>query len=66
MPGPTHCYVRIMDTSLIYRKEAFADNPPYMPTFYPEDAEADGRTESFADDLFRFTEPTIVYEEEKK
>ncbi|KAK2180362.1 hypothetical protein NP493_446g01040 [Ridgeia piscesae] len=65
IPGPNHCYVRIMDTTLFYRKQAMEDQPPYMPTFFPEDTGDSDLPEEIVDEkLFSFKEPSIRYEEE--
>ncbi len=67
IPGPNHCYVRIMDTTLFYRKHAMEEQPPYMPTFYPEDAGDSALPEEILDEkLFNLKDPSILYEEEMK
>lgn len=64
--GRPHTFVRIRDSYLPRRRlnpEKNADVPP-MPTWYPEDAEADPLPEEiFHEDLFQFTNPSIVGEE---
>ncbi|ELT91781.1 hypothetical protein CAPTEDRAFT_177551 [Capitella teleta] len=67
LPGPNHCYVRIYDSQLPTHVQQRAQKPPPMPTFYPElDASEPIPEEIFDDELFEFTEPSIVYEEGKK
>ena len=65
LPGPTHCYTRIMDTVLPLRKPNPEDPPP-MPTWYPEDATDPLPEEYLDEDLYDFNDPTITYEEDTK
>ena len=37
-----------------------------MPTFFPEDVQEPLPEELFDEKLFKFTDPTIIYEEEKQ
>ena len=54
-----------MDTTLFYRKQAMEEQPPYMPTFFPEDTGDSELPEEMVDEkLFSFKEPSIQYEEE--
>jgi len=72
VPGPTHCYVRIMDTKLVYRRAAMAQRHVTdttvaalpMPTFYPDDVKEPLPEDIFDKDLFQFVEPSISYPEE--
>ncbi len=66
LPGPTHCYIRVMDSQLWHRKDERNANPPPMPTFYAEDSMEPLPEEIFDSDLFQFTDKTLTYEEEKK
>ena len=73
-PGPTHCYMRVFDTSLQYRRKYMAKrhitdssvSALSMPTFYPDDSEEPLKEELFDKDLFQFTEPSITYPEESE
>lgn len=65
LPGPTHCYVRVMDTSLWYRRTQMKESPPVMPTFYSDDALESIPEEIFDEDMFEFKKPTISFDEEK-
>lgn len=61
MPGPNHCYVRLMDTSLSLRRKKRKSPPPLMPTFYPEDADGPIAEEYFDETIFDFSEPSIEF-----
>jgi large subunit ribosomal protein L3 len=65
LPGPNHCYVRLYDTVLTYRKPDPKENPRFMPTFFPGDETETISEELFDENLFQLTEPTLTYEEEK-
>ncbi|XP_050399033.1 39S ribosomal protein L3, mitochondrial [Patella vulgata] len=65
VPGNTHGFVRVMDTKLPLRKPA-PENPPPMPTWYPEDATEPIEEEYFDKDLFQFTEESVKFAAEKK
>ena len=62
LPGPNHCYVRLMDTSLVNRRDEMMERPPLMPTYFPGDLE-DIQEEIFDEELYQFTEETIKFEE---
>ena len=72
VPGPNHCYVRVMDTRLRYRRVAMANRgkvdeaigPLPMPTFFPDDVTESMPEELFDKDLFQFAEPSITYPDE--
>ena len=64
IPGPTHCYVRIMDSQLRNRKRDRLEMPPPMPTYYPEDGPV--QEELFDDELHQFSDPTITFDDADK
>lgn len=66
VPGPTHCYVRIYDTILRYRREEMLKKPPIMPTFFPGDEAEALEEEIFDEGLFQFSQPTITFAETEK
>jgi len=66
VPGPTHCYVRIFDTSLFYRREAMLQTPPIMPTFFPGDEGENQDEELFDEELFQFNQPSITIADTEK
>lgn len=66
VPGPTHCYVRIFDTSLFYRREAMLQTPPIMPTFFPGDEGENQDEELFDEELFQFNQPSIIIADTEK
>ena len=37
------------------------ESPPYMPTFYPEDANEELPEDIYDKDLHQFSDPTITY-----
>jgi len=67
-PGPNHCFVRIYDTKLVYRRQKLIDeeSSPPMPTFYADDAKEPLPEELYDKDVFQFTEPSIVYSVEEQ
>lgn len=65
LPGPTHCYVRVMDTKLIHHKRALAEHPPSMPTWMPEDTPGVHIEELYEDNLHQFSEPSITFQDAK-
>ena len=65
VPGPVHCYVRVMDSRLVHHRLAFMDNPPHLPTWYPDDAPDDMPEELFDEQLFQFASPSVTFEETK-
>ena len=62
-PGPPHCYVKIIDSTLAKHIDTRMGNPPAMPTWLPEDREGPLPEEEFHEDLFRMEEPSITYGE---
>ena len=66
IPGPNHCYVRIMDSTLNHRYRQRAKDPPSMPTFYPDEQDEPLPEELFMEDIHQFTDPTVTYEEDGK
>jgi large subunit ribosomal protein L3 len=64
MPGPTHCYVRVVDSCLPpHRQTVTKDNHPPFPTLYLDDPAAQKLPEEeFAKDLHKFTDATIKFE----
>ncbi|KAJ8303396.1 hypothetical protein KUTeg_019792 [Tegillarca granosa] len=67
IPGPVHSFVRVFDTTLPHRRHKLLlkNDPPPMPTYIPESIDEELPEEYFDDELYQFTEPTIVFEEEK-
>ncbi len=64
IPGPTHCYVRISDSCLPKNKVNIqADNHAPFPTFYPEDQEEKLAEDLFFNEIHKFSEPTIKFED---
>jgi large subunit ribosomal protein L3 len=62
MPGPMHCYVRVVDSCLPkHREKITAENHPPFPTFYEDDLKEPLPEEIFDSNLHRFTEPTIDF-----
>ncbi|KAK3085665.1 hypothetical protein FSP39_006881, partial [Pinctada imbricata] len=61
--GPTHCFVRIMDTCLPVRRDEIekSENHPSMPTTFPEDLTEEVPEEYFHESLHQFNEPSITY-----
>ncbi|ESO82772.1 hypothetical protein LOTGIDRAFT_108795 [Lottia gigantea] len=57
IPGETHTFVRINDTVLPLRRKT--ENPPPMPTWYPEDESEQLAEEYFDEDLFQFTNESL-------
>ena len=65
-PGPTHCYTRIFDSTCAKHIDYRVYDPPLMPTWYPEDRKEPLPEEEFHEELFKFDEPSITFEEEKE
>lgn len=64
IPGPTHCYVRINDSCLPKNKHNLQmENHPPFPTFFPEDLEKQMPEDLFLEDIHKFTEDTIRFED---
>ncbi|XP_062580683.1 large ribosomal subunit protein uL3m-like, partial [Saccostrea cucullata] len=63
VPGPDHCYVRVMDTSLRNRRHEMMKNPPICPTRFEESAK-DLPSEIISKDLYDFRDPTISFDKE--
>jgi large subunit ribosomal protein L3 len=62
MPGPTHCYVRIVDSCLPYHRELVTkENHPPFPTCFPDQA-AKLPEEEFVKDLHKLADSTIMFE----
>jgi large subunit ribosomal protein L3 len=64
IPGPTHCYVRVFDSTLPHRRKQMAERPPIMPTYYADDEPQP--EELFAEGLFKFTDESIIFPETVK
>jgi large subunit ribosomal protein L3 len=66
-PGPTHCYVRVFDTTLPNRRQRMVSPETLpMPTFYPDDVSEPLPEEIFDKDLFQFSEPSVTFAPEPK
>jgi large subunit ribosomal protein L3 len=63
VPGPDHCYVRVMDTALRNRRRDMMLNPPICPTKFEESAR-DLPSEIISKDLYDFREPSITFAKE--
>ncbi|XP_062592990.1 large ribosomal subunit protein uL3-like [Saccostrea cucullata] len=63
VPGPDHCYVRVMDTSLRNRRHEMMKNPPICPTRFEESAK-ELPSEIISKDLYDFRDPTISFDKE--
>jgi len=65
IPGPTHCYVRIVDSFLPKNKENLTlENHPPFPTFYPdESATAKLEEDIVHKDVHKFSDSTIKFED---
>ena len=64
IPGPTHCYVRIVDSCLPKNRVNFTkENHPPLPTYYIDDKESKLEDDIFLKDLHKFSEPTIKFED---
>ena len=61
MPGPPHAYVRIYDTLVAGKQHTMP-----MPTYYPEDSTEEIPEEYFDEELFQFTNDSIVYADEEQ
>ncbi|XP_060080259.1 large ribosomal subunit protein uL3m-like [Ylistrum balloti] len=64
LPGPVHCYTRIYDTALMFKRRDNVDGPP-MPTFFSEDTSEQVEEEYFDDEIFQFSSPSIKFEKDK-
>ena len=65
-PGPTHCYTRVMDSRLFKHRQNRLENPPHMPTFYPdEDLTEPLPADIIHDEVFRMADNTITYDDAK-
>lgn len=64
MPGPTHAYVRVVDSCLTpHRALINKDNHPPFPTYYVEDdAKQQLADEEFDKELHKPTDGTITFE----
>nr|XP_022344634.1 39S ribosomal protein L3, mitochondrial-like [Crassostrea virginica] len=58
VPGPDHCYVRVMDTRLRNHRRDMMKNPPPCPT-KSQDSGEEVPCEILSEDLFDFREPSI-------
>lgn len=58
VPGPDHCYVRVMDTVLNHRRKGLMKNPPSCPTLL-EDSAQKLPSEVLSSDLFDFRDDSI-------
>jgi large subunit ribosomal protein L3 len=61
IPGPTHCYVRVVDSGLPHSREKLRNNPPPFPTLYIDEKKK-LTEEIFDPQLFQFTSPTLKFE----
>lgn len=61
IPGPTHCYVRVVDSCLPDHRAKQRENPPPFPTIYEEEIKS--LPEEVIDPkLHQFASPTIKFE----
>lgn len=58
VPGPDHCYVRVMDSVLNHRRKALMKNPPSCPTLFENSAQ-NLPSEVLSSDLFDFRDDSI-------
>lgn len=57
-PGPPHSYCQVMDSWMLDVRRDLDSNPPFVPTFYPEDAPEGGYPEDiYHPDLLPYDEP---------
>jgi len=64
IPGPNHCYVRVTDCCLPKnRVNLQADNHPPFPTFFPEDLTEKLPEDLYDNNLHKFYESTIKFED---
>ena len=64
IPGPNHCYVRINDSCLPKNRENIStESHPPFPTFYPEDVKERLPEDLFFDEIHKFSDPTIKFED---
>lgn len=61
IPGPTHCYVRVVDSGLPHSREKLRNNPPPFPTLYIDEKKKLAE-EIFDPQLFQFNSPTLKFE----
>ena len=61
IPGPVHGFVRVMDTGL--HQKMNINNPPPLPTCYPEDLSEEPPEDIYDEELFQFSQPSIAYAE---
>ena len=65
-PGPTHCYTRVMDSRLYKHRESMLNDPPHMPTFYPDEDTTEPLPDDIVhEDVFKMDQSTITFEEAK-
>ena len=66
VPGPTHGFVRIYDTSQYKRREEIVENgrSVSMPTFYMDDVDAPLPEDIYHEDLFPMSDQTIMFKDE--
>ena len=64
IPGPNHCYVRITDTNLKAKIKSIApNNHPPFPTFLIDEAKEPLEEEVFDEQLHKFKDPTLKFED---
>ena len=64
LPGPPRSYVRILDTFIYPKRKLMNENPPPMPTFYPEeDAVPDTPENLYHEKLFSYDDECVSYED---
>lgn len=66
IPGPTHCYVRIVDSCLPKNKINLAkENHPPFPTYYVDNEEVHKKLQEdiIHKEVHKFSEPTIRFED---
>lgn len=61
IPGPTHCYVRVVDSCLPEHRDSLKSNPPPFPTFY-SDEKTKLEEEIVDKELHKLSDPTIKFE----
>jgi len=62
IPGPPRSYVRILDTMIPNKRKLLDNNPPPMPTCYPEDMVEETPENIYHESLFDFNNDTVTYE----
>jgi large subunit ribosomal protein L3 len=65
IPGPTHSYVLIMDTTNEKKRAITMKTPPPLPTFIPGQHKKVEAEEAFDPSMFQFSDSTIVFEEKE-